>query len=225
MDRFEWAKNEIQLAKKELDTFDQFDRDYMLSCYESALKAFSSLLGDEHSGYSIHLTKDILVRMIEGKPLTAIYDTPDIWDENNSLNWNGKDFTTYQCKRMSSLFKDVYSDGTVKYNDVQRIRCQYNDDDSGALWSNGFINNLISDIFPITMPYMPKTKPYIVECTEVKSNGAPANCDYDILAVWNVHTPDGEEHPINRFFKDTPDGWSEITVEEYRKFQEEGFIL
>ena len=26
----------------------------------------------------------------------------------------------YQCKRMSSLFKYVYADGTVKYRDVDR---------------------------------------------------------------------------------------------------------
>ena len=40
---------------------------------------------------------------------------------NVFLYFAEKDYITYQCKRMSSLFKDVYADGHVEYIDVSRL--------------------------------------------------------------------------------------------------------
>lgn len=42
--------------------------------------------------------------MITGKPLTPIEDTEDVWNEVHGRKDASKH---YQCKRMSSLFKDV----------------------------------------------------------------------------------------------------------------------
>ena len=82
MSMLEWAKKEVELAcKRENPDRKDGEWDYGCACYESALKAFKSLLEDEHSGYSIGLTKNILVRLIEGKVLTPIEDTPDIWKQ------------------------------------------------------------------------------------------------------------------------------------------------
>ena len=36
---------------------------------------------DGHSGFSIQITKSILNRLIDGKCLTPIEDTPDIWED------------------------------------------------------------------------------------------------------------------------------------------------
>lgn len=44
------------------------------------MRAFESLLGDGHSGMSIGITKNILNRLIDGKPLTPIEDTEDVWN-------------------------------------------------------------------------------------------------------------------------------------------------
>ena len=108
----DWAKNEIDIAcNKERGNKDPNEWDYGVACYESAYKAFQSLLEDEHSGMSIGFTKTILNRLIDGKPLTPIEDIPDIW---NDITCH-KDYISYQCKRMHSLFKDVYNDGTIKY--------------------------------------------------------------------------------------------------------------
>ena len=77
-----WAEREIEIAcKRERAASDAKDGDwyYGCACYLSALKAFKSLSGDGHSGFSIGLTKNILNRLIDGKPLTPIEDTPDIW--------------------------------------------------------------------------------------------------------------------------------------------------
>lgn len=214
MDMEKWAKREIEIAcKKERGDGDPGVWDYGVACYESAYKAFLSLLDDGHSGMSIGFTKNILNRLIDGKVLTPIEDTPDIW---NDITYKADKFTQYQCKRMSSLFKDVYHDGTVKYTDVGRYIC-VNKNDPFDCWHNGFIGRLIDEKYPITMPYMPPSRQYTVWCTEGLSD--PKNGDFDTIGVWYVDRPDGERDTIERFFKDDENGPSfvEITREEYEE--------
>lgn len=72
----EWAQREVALAcKREKPDRKEGEFDYGCACYESALKAFNSLLEDGHSGMSIGYTKQILNRLIDGKPLTPVEDT------------------------------------------------------------------------------------------------------------------------------------------------------
>lgn len=50
----QWAKREIEIAcKHERGDKDPELWDYGVACYESAFKAFKSLMEDEHSGRSI----------------------------------------------------------------------------------------------------------------------------------------------------------------------------
>lgn len=206
----EWAKREVEIAcKREKSDRKEGEWDYGCACYESALKAFESLCEDEHSGFSIQMTKQILMRMINGEPLTPIEDTDDIWEERPR---GRDDYKTYQCKRMSSLFKYVYNDGTVEYSDVDRIICCdiLNPENT---WFNGFVCNIVDEMFPITMPYMPENKPYKVYCEEFLTD--PKNGDYDTLSVMYVVTPNGEQVGINRYFKDGEKSFDEITFEEY----------
>ena len=78
----QWAKREIELVcKRELGGKDPTEWDYGVACYESAFKAYKSLMEAEHSGYSIGITMNILNRLVQCKPLTPIEDTPDIWHE------------------------------------------------------------------------------------------------------------------------------------------------
>ena len=122
----QWAKMEIEIAcTKERGNKDPNEWDYGVACYESALKAFESIMADGHSGTSIGFTKAILNRLIDGKPLTPIEDTPGIWSDVTCYN---NDYESYHCIRMSSLFKDVYYDGTVKYHDTDRFYCVNKDD-------------------------------------------------------------------------------------------------
>lgn len=120
MDIKTWAEREaairIEFERKDKDTDESFFN-YGTACVESALKAFNCLMEDGHSGMSIGFTKAFLNRLIDGKPLTPIEDTDDIWE----FIWEHDGVKTYQCTRMSSLFKDEYSDGTVKYHDVDRV--------------------------------------------------------------------------------------------------------
>ena len=211
MNMNDWAKREIEIAcNKERGNKDPNEWDYGVACYESAYKAFQSLMEDKHSGMSIGFTKAILNRLIDGKPLTPIEDIPDIWNDVTLLK---DDYASYQCKRMSSLFKDVYNDGTIKYHDIDRFYCLNKDDPAGCGWHNGFIDRLLDAQFPIVMPYYPPSKPYYVYCTEGLSN--PENGDFDTLGIWYVLTPYGERVDINKFFKESSTSFTEISQEEY----------
>ena len=210
MSMSEWAKREVEIAcKRERDNASEGWADYGCACYESALKAFNSLMGDGHSGMSIGFTKNILIRLIEGKPLTPIEDTDDIWRESYR---EGKDYTTYQCKRMSSLFKDVYDDGTVKYSDIDRFKCR--NIDSDVYFHSGLVRRLLDEMYPITMPYSGEVFEVVKEDILVD----PKNGDYDTVAVHYMFDSNNEMIQINRFFTEddnSENGWREITAEEW----------
>ena len=210
----EWAKNEIEIAcKRERGDKDPNEWDYGVACYESAFKAFESLMEDGHSGMSISFTKAILNMLIDGKPLTPIEDIPDIWDD---VTWLKDDYATYQCKRMSSLFKYVYNDGTVNYSDVDRFRCFNKDNPNSSGLYNGFISRLLDAQFPIYMPYSPASTPWRVYCTEGLID--PKNGDFDSIGIHYVLKPDGERVEIQRFFKEGENGWIEIDQQEYENY-------
>ena len=179
---------------------------------DATLKAFESLCGDGHSGFSIGITKGILNRLIEGKPLTPIEDTEDVWNVC-SRGENGG-VATYQCKRMSSLFKDVYPDGTVKYHDNDRYYC-IKWDDPNLCWHNGFIGKIYSEMFPLTMPYMPSNKADVIVCDELLTDRK--NGDFDTLAVLYIQRSHGEKVEVNRYFKEGEKSFIEISPEEYEE--------
>ena len=190
MSMMEWAKREVEIAsKRERGDKPESEWDYGCACYDSALKAFESLCGDGHSGFSIGITKGILNRLIEGKPLTPIEDTEDVWNVC-SRGENGG-VVTYQCKRMSSLFNDVYPDGTVKYHDNDRYYC-IKWDDPNLCWHNGFIGKIYSEMFPLTMPYMPSNKSDVIVCDELltdRKNGdfdTVKECKYEVPSVTSI---------------------------------------
>lgn len=154
-DIYKWAKNEVELACK--NTTDN----YAIMCYQSALKAFKSLCEDEHSGCSIGITMKILNELTHIRPLTPIEDTPDVWD----CVTENADRKLMQCKRMSSLFKTVYSDGRITYSDIDRCRCKTVVGNS-YYYSKEAIE-IIDKLFPITMPYLPKDR-YIFMVDEIE---------------------------------------------------------
>lgn len=212
-DMLDWAKREVAIAsKRERGDKPEDEWDYGVACYDSALKAFESLLGDNHSGFSIHVTKGILNRLIDGKLLTPIEDTEDVW--NKCYRGNGDDKTTYQCKRMSSLFKDVYDDGKVVYKDINRYYC-INKNDPNISWHNGFIGNIYNEMFPLTMPYMPSNKADLIVCDELLTD--PKNGDFDTIAVLYIQRAHGERVEVNRYFKEGDESFVEISPEEYKE--------
>lgn len=210
MNMTEWAKNEVRIAcereRKESGT-PEGEWDYGCACYESALKAFESLLGDGHSGMSMEITKHIFNSLINRRPLTPIEDTDDVWGEVYTVD----DCKTYQCKRMSSLFKKVSPNGFVYYSENNRYVCLNN---GGKIqYYNGLIRKIGDELFPIKMPYIPEEKPYVFHTETFLVD--PRNGDYDTKGVLYVITPGGERIEINRYFKEINGEMKEIKTEEY----------
>lgn len=199
MSMINWAEKEIEIAcgRERADSGNSVGWDYGCACYESALKAYKSLMDDGHSGYSIGVTKNILVRLIEGKCLTPIEDTPEVWNKSRFHKNDG--VTTYQCTRLSSLFKDVDASGKVSYHDVGRTVVTYANNPD-AYWSNGMASRIIDEMFPITMPYYPPIGNYTLYAEEFLVD--PKNGDYDTLGYLYVRTPEGDKVDINKYFKE-----------------------
>lgn len=202
-----WAEEEIRIAcERERGGTSEDEWDYGVACYESALKAFRSLAEDGHSGMSIGITLNILNRLVKGQALTPIADTDDVWEK---CVRGRASCTTYQCRRMSSLFKDVYADGHIEYSDVSRFSCRTLD--SSAWWHNGHVSKIASEYFPITMPYIPRT--YTVVCEEFLSD--IQNGDFDTIGILYILDSAGERKEVNRYFADCEEGWREIDPAEY----------
>ena len=210
-----WAENEVAIAccREKPDRKDG-EWDYCCACYESALKAFHSLCEDGHSGFSIGLTKAILNRLINNKPLLPIEDTNEVWSDISDMSGLKGEECNYQCKRMSSLFKYVYADGTVKYRDVDRYH-GVNINCPDAPYHSGLIDTVMDELYPITMPYMPADRAYKVYTEEFLVD--PKNGDFDTVGILYVITPSLERVEINRYFKEAPNGFAEIDEAEYVK--------
>lgn len=214
MSMFDWAKEEVRLAcELENPNRKEGEFDYGCACYESALKAFETLLSDVHSGYSIMITKNILNRLIDGKCLTPITDIPEVWNEVPSFRKeDGR--RCYQCKRMFSLFKDVYPNGTIKYSDTDRC---YGVDigNENASYHSGLIDKVIDELYPITMPYIPNNKSIKVVCETFLYD--PRNGDFDTRAIHYAIMPDEKRVHIGRYFAEIDGEFKEITRQEYHE--------
>ena len=220
-DILEWAKREVEIAcKRENPNKKEGEFDYGCACYSSALKAFKSLYDDKHSGLSIRITQSILNRLIDGKPLTPIEDTDDVWNISHA-NDNGE--MIYQCNRMGALFKTVHSDGSVDYSSNDHCYCIDINNPKNTYYSR-LVRRIIHKMIPITMPYIPG-EPIKVFCEDFltdKNNG-----DFDTIGVFYALKDENGEPirmEINRFFREPfknekeseefP-GYVEISKEEY----------
>ena len=215
----DWAENEIRLAKEQIshytidDEFDEDDREYEYAYHDKALMAYNVLHNDWCSGLSE--AKQVLDRLYAGLPLTPIEDTVDMWDACSHGSNDKK--TIYQCKRMPTLFKNVYSDGTVTYNAINRVLC-YDSVHPHVSYHSSLVDKIIDQLIPITMPYYP-VEPIKVYCHEFladKDNGF--DVDYDTIVLHYTIRPDGTIVYINRYFKMVGldyNHWVEIDLVEY----------
>lgn len=223
MSMTDWAKREIELAcKNENPDWNGKEFDYGCACYQSALRAYESLMQDGHSGMSFSFTKNILIRLMEGLPLRPITDE-DFFDnkgdvicletEEELIKRGLKSHT--QCPRMSSLFREETIDGNVSYSDINRYYC-IDIHNPKYSYSNGTASRIIDEMFPIKMPYYPQKGKYIVHTEDFLTD--KANGDFDTKAFFYCKTPEGERVEINRFFAEKEGHkWVEITKEEYEQ--------
>ena len=171
------------------------------------------MMEDEHSGMSFSFTAGILKRLLESKPLTPIEDVPEMWNECGHLDDGTVD---YQCKRMSSLFKHVSPDGSVKYSDVRRYYCE--DVETGVTYSCGLEANMLDELHPITMPYYPPLGYYVFRSKELLTDRK--NGDFDTKAIICLKHPDGTVEGIRRYFAEEEEGWHEISYTKFLRRRE-----
>ena len=210
MSMSEWAENEVLLAcKKENPDWDGKSFNYGCSCYQSALKAYKSLCEDRHSGMSFGFTKQILIRLMNGKPLTPIEDVPESWN----LVYESEDGTKeYQCRRMYSLFKAVHPDGTVKFH-ANNYYCK--DINTGFTYSGGGAREILDRYTkPITLPFFPPEKQYVLNTAEYLTDRK--NGDFDTKAYFSIQTPDGETIRVDEYYGEIDGEWKQITQSEYK---------
>lgn len=208
MSMYEWAENECRIACKKENPGYNFDSDafdYGCSCYKSALKAYKSLCEDGHSGNSFGVTKNILIRLMEGQPLTPI--TEDDFVDISRGNYE----QVFQCSRMPSLFKTVKDDGSIVYNDIDRAYFIDIENPSDT-YNSG--TAFLDEMFPITLPYYPSHGKYrIYEQTFLtdKSHG-----DFDTKGTLYMITPDNRRIDLNIYKTEGDDGKCRtVTKEEY----------
>jgi hypothetical protein len=220
----DWARKEVEFAIKELreDTNGDNSMDgYIASCYRSALKAFYSLCEDGHSGMSIGVTKNILNGLISGRPLTPIKEDDDCWEYLRDVD----DCRRYQCSRMSSLFKDAYYDGTIKYDDVDRFLCS-DITNLDSYFHSGLVDEVLGEMLPLKLPYSGER--IKVFCSEILTDSKHG--DFDTVAILyyinEVKTDNygtiSERVDVYRFFKESDERgkygyWEEISREEWNE--------
>ena len=77
--------------------------------------------------------------------------------DDYSVFYYDTDHKRFQCKRMASLFKAEYSDGSRTYSDIDRCRCKTVVGNSYYCYPKESIE-INNKLFPITMPYFPKDR-------------------------------------------------------------------
>lgn len=209
-----WARREVELVcNKESGPFS----DYYKACCESALKAYESLIQDNHSGMSWSITRSILMQLMEDKPLSPVTEEdfsviPTIQDDPAWLASQGL-VDIIPCSRMRGLYKYIYKDGTILYKDINRVSVR--DISTDTYWISGFMSNLVSEMYPVTMPYIGEK--YIANVEENRSISCKG--DYDGIAFKTLKHPDGTVEAINRFFIEDAEGnWNEFDENFYKNF-------
>ena len=212
--RIFFKRNLYRSMKPEIDRFmaefdkenpgDELSRKYTLECIKSAQKAYCSLCADGHSGHSISETMAFLRRMVNHIPFTPLTEDEAEWNEIS----DDEDGKLFQSRRSPSVFKTVSSNGT-SYRDIDRVVKL--DLETGLEWSNGWVTKMVDERFPITMPYMPSGKRFVVECREFDSTNAEPGT-YDTILIVRIVPKDGEPIEVNKAYKevDLGNGKSEL---------------
>ena len=200
-----WAeerKAKEKASKKEAG--DEGFIEYACACVDSAAKAYKAMLKVENPVSD--MAKELLNRLIKGQPLlpiteedfkAALHRPLEDWEIDRLKRNHLKSHT--QCPRMSSLFRKEDLDGNVTYSDNEYA---FFVNQRGIQWYSATAREVVNKMFPITMPYYPTGKPYLVYGREYYMEGDVDKSEehrgttnvtyYDYLI-----TPDGKRIELN----------------------------
>lgn len=222
MSMIEWAEREIAIAcKRENPNWDGKSFDYGCLCYQSALKAYKSLIDDGHSEFSFDVTRNILKKLLDEIPLSPIRDSDFFINEGKSIRILESDESlkkrglksSIQCPRRSSLFRKEDLEGNVRYIDIERSYSINAENPSDTFSSS--LNDFIDKLYPITMPYMPSSerfKVYVRYWLTDKSHGC-----FDVQEVIGYKDQQGQWHDYSELIYDDGNGLHVITDEDTKQ--------
>lgn len=222
--RLEWAKKEINILKENL--FKGGDEEseeaklavknknkVLFDCYEFVCALRADNLDESY----IALAKNIMIRLLETKPLTPVGDVDEEWIQIAPYK--------YVNERLPGFFKKVDEMNTdnVTYHYNERVICH--DIVTNQFYGFGLANRVIDEMFPITVPYYPYGQ-YIVKVSECRAHSLirenDTKPDFNVVAIHSVIRPDYGPYDINRFFREPKDGekpnygsWVEIDATEF----------
>ena len=225
MSKKEWAAKEIELlCKKFEDNYPENcassaleTSDYAKNCASAALEAFNFIADQGHSGGSFGVTKSILFDLLDERPLTPIEGADDEW----VLPYDDTDDSkVYHNLRRFKLYKTVYPDGRVEYEDLSTSYCV--DKNGGATYTSTFIQEEalkalseqgIED-YCVKFPYFPNRHNLEIVTEDCMYDKAQKG-DFDTFGILYANVPQRGKIDINKFYKETENGFEPISKEEY----------
>lgn len=229
-DKEKWALNELRIIINEMKEKGEYD-DYSIAPYKTGYKLFKTLLNDTLCVDSKQKRNsiDLLLNLSKGMPLTPIKDESDVWklvyDSNGNNNLNnritrafysdevysslfGDIDKVYICKRYTNLHKKVYKDGKIVFSDCSRVVDLEYPEQTDPLYTgyNGLVLRIMDQMYPITMPYIPRSFKRFKAYTN--------RLDINVLTIVMIDDYDSLwlQHRIGRSFKFSEDTqkWTEI---------------
>lgn len=188
----QWGKNEIKMAKEKYED--------LIPSYEAAAEAFDAVcdIYEKHPDLYEPKTNELLLRLLNGFPLTPITDDPSEWifecGFDPSSNCETAGYTIYKAVRRPSLLKKVTYDGDktcVEYMDTDRG--ERIDIDTNKRIDPGFVGIWLDIMFPIAMPYFPYAKIKVFTSSVVFG-------DDEYVSIPYVRAMDGSMHPMMKTY-------------------------
>lgn len=161
----EFAESELGYLLK--DCKDSESLKMQKAVNDDILEVVKTFSKQGHSGFSAKYCLNILTRLLDYKPLSAIEDNENEWTK---LDYN--DDIVYQCKRCPSLFKN--KDGKV-YN----VEAKVFSDDNGHTWYTGRGSSAFVEL-PYYVPIRPE---YVIINNQQERQNIMTNICNIILAL------------------------------------------
>ena len=211
-----WADREVDMAC--VNIMENYlasneEKSYQCACYASALRAFKSLMCDDHSGTSLCYAQELLNRLIEHIPLTPIegawYEWDKMYDHDDYLD------DCYYNRRMPSLLKYVNKQtGCVRYLDTERYTMNERFDPGHPVY-NRYVNEILTDLCPIVMPYDRCRAKTTVHYEYFESNAAYEEGGYALVYIIDLED-NGDIIPIKSAYKIRKASCSEVITHYLR---------
>lgn len=142
------AESEFKAAGWVDDHGNYCDEMQELMC-KGLLEVIRTFSEQEHSGYSARYAINCLTKLLDFNPLTPLTGEDWEWSDLSEMS----QYTLYQNKRCSTVFKEVLDDGTENcYNIDGKVFWEwYTDEETGEQFKTYYTN--LESRTPVVFPY------------------------------------------------------------------------